>query len=139
MDCDSNRGKGLWQQWLKKNIYYSCSLTCSVDYFAFFSFLFFPFPPSSVVVVDFIGTMKSKKLLSFFFPSSVTFFIVVINLCLYIGLLQFCEVFLFFFFSIFSVLILIFRPIIFYTFISLFAFPTVLFSLQLIFKVYKSS
>ena len=33
----------------------------------------------------------------FFYFSSVTFFIVVINLCLYIGLLQFCGVFLFLF------------------------------------------
>ena len=24
MDCDSQREKGLWQQWLKKNIYFSC-------------------------------------------------------------------------------------------------------------------
>ena len=33
--------------------------------------------------------------------SSVTFFIVVINICLYIGLLQFCRVFLFFSFLFF--------------------------------------
>ena len=77
------------------------------------------------------------KILSFFSPS-VTFFIVVINLCLYVELLQFCEVFLFFLFSLF--LILIFKPIIiFSTLIPLFAFPTVLFPLQLIFNVYKSS
>ena len=58
----------------------------------------------------------------------VTFFIVVINLCLYTGLLQFCAVFLFF-----LVLTLIFKPIIiFSTFIPLFAFPTVLFPLLLL-------
>ena len=39
----------------RKNIYYSCVLTCSVSSFGFFSF----FPPS-VVVVDFIGDMKSN-------------------------------------------------------------------------------
>ena len=77
--------------------------------------------------------------LSFFFPS-VTFLIVDINLCLYVGLLQFYVIFLFFFllfFFLFSFLILIFlKPIIiFSTFIPLFAFPTVLFPLQLIFNV----
>ena len=77
---------------------------------------------------------------------SVTVFIVAINLCIYIGLLQFCGVFLFFplffllpFFSSF-LYFKCFKPyFIFSTFISLFAFPTVLFPLQLIFDVYKSS
>ena len=68
-------------------------LTCSVDSFGFFLFSFLS---PSVVVVDFIGTMKSKLLSSFF--SSVTFLIVVINLPLYIGLLQFCGVSFFLFF-----------------------------------------
>ena len=41
----------------------------------FFGFLFlFPFIPLSIVVVDFLGTMKSVSLLGFFRPS-VTFFI----------------------------------------------------------------
>ena len=39
-----------------KNIYYSYFLTCSVDSFEFFP----PFSSPSVVVVDFIGTMKSN-------------------------------------------------------------------------------
>ena len=63
--------------------------------FVTFSFLR---PPPSIVVVDFIGTMKSNKAFELFF-SSVTFVIVVINLCLYIELLQFCRIFLFFFFN----------------------------------------
>ena len=72
---------------------------------------------------------------------SVTLFIVVINLCLYIGLLQFWRVFLFLFsFLFFNFNLKIFKPIIiFSTFIPLFAFPTVLFPLQLIFIVCKFS
>ena len=64
-------------------------LTCSVDSFRFF--FFFP----SVIVVDFIGTKKSNEAFEILF-FSVTFFIV-INLCLYVGLLRFCEVFSFYF------------------------------------------
>jgi len=79
---------------------------------------------------------------------SVTLFIVIINICLYVGLLQFCEVYLFFFplFSFFfhffffsNFYILIFKPIIFFYIYSLFAFPTVLFTLKLIFNECKSS
>ena len=80
---------------------------------------------------------------------SVTLSIVVINLCLYIGLLQFSGVFPFFslfpFFCFFPFLfynlhfLVFFKPDIFSIFIPLFAFPTVLFPLQLIFNVYKSS
>ena len=44
MDYNSQRGKGLWQQWLKENIYYSYILTCSVESFGFFIFFFFNFP-----------------------------------------------------------------------------------------------
>ena len=58
-------------------------LICSVDSFGFFSFF-----PSSVVVVDFIGTMKSNEAfdLFFFFPfPSVTYFIVVIKLPLFLA------------------------------------------------------
>ena len=36
--CYSQWGKGLWQQWLKKNIYYTYVLICSVDSFEFFFF-----------------------------------------------------------------------------------------------------
>ena len=69
---------------------------------------------------------------------SVTFSNVIINLCLYIGLLQFCGVFFFSLFSFFN--FNFFKPItIFSTFILLFAFPTGLFPFQLIFNVYKSS
>jgi len=72
-------------------------LRSSGEPLGFFSLSF----PPSVVVVYFIGTMKSNyafELLVFF---SVTFYIVTINLCLYIGLLQFCGVYLHFFFSLF--------------------------------------
>ena len=67
---------------------------------------------------------------------SVTLFIVVISLCFYIGLLQFCGVFHFssFFYNFnFS------TYYIFSTFKPFVCFPTVIFSLQLIFNVYKSS
>ena len=66
------------------------------DLFCRFFWIFFPlFFPPSVVVINFIGTMKSNETFEFFF-SSVSYFIV-INLCLYVGLLQVC-VFLFFLF-----------------------------------------
>ena len=74
---------------------------------------------------------------------SITLSIVVINFCLYIGLLHFCGVFLFsFFFHFFFSLFYNFNflnLLYFSTFILLFAFPTVLSPLQLIFNVYKSS
>jgi len=75
---------------------------------------------------------------------SITLFIVVINLCLYVELLQFCELFLFFFFFFFRLffIILTFNFLtyyFFYIFITLFAFPTVLFHMQLNFNVYKPS
>jgi len=90
--------------------------------------IFFPLLLLSIL----LALRNQIKLLSFFlFPQSHFFFIVVINLCLYIGLLQFCGV-------SFSFL-LIFKPIIiFSTFIPLFALLTVLLPLQLIFNVYKS-
>ena len=74
--------------------------------FGRFFWIFFTFPPPSVVVVDFTGTMKSNENYEHFFFLS-TFFIVVINLCLYFGLLQFCAVLLFVF--LFFLLILIFN------------------------------
>ena len=58
VDCDSQLGKGLWQQWLRKSIYYYV-LTHSVDSLDFFSF-FFLFYPISAIAVNFIGTMKSN-------------------------------------------------------------------------------
>ena len=132
MDCDFQRGKRLGQQWLKRNSYYSYVLTCSVDSFGFFFF----FPPSAVVV-NFIGTKKSNWSFELFLISFLShIFIIVINFCLYIGILQFCEVFFFFLFSFFN---FNFLNLLFFTFIPLFAFPTVLFSLQLIFNVYESS
>ena len=75
---------------------------------------------------------------------SVTFSNVVINLCRYIGLLQFCGVLLFsllfWFFSFLFLRTLIFQNLLYFsTFILLFAFPTVLFQFPLIFNVYKSS
>ena len=68
-------------------------------------------------------------------------FIVVINLCLYVWFLQFCGIFLFspFFFFLFFFSFNNFNFNIFYTFTPLFAFPTVLIPLQLIFNVYKPS
>ena len=53
-DSDSNNSK--------KSIYNSYVLTCSIDSFGFFlfSFFFFCLFSPSVVVVDFIGTMKSN-------------------------------------------------------------------------------
>ena len=79
---------------------------------------------------------------------SVTLVIVVINLCLYTGLLQFCGAyFLFsfylspsFLFSFHFFIVLIFLNLLFFsTFIPSLDFPTVLFPLQLIFNVYKFS
>ena len=59
---------------------------------------------------------------------SVTLLIVVINLCLYVGLLQYCGAFLFFPFHFFN----------FNFFNLLHLFLTLLFPLPLIFNVYKS-
>ena len=82
-----------------------------------------------------LNLIKVLGLFDFFL---ITLFSVVINLCLYVGFLPFCGVFLFLFSFFFS--ILIFKAIIIYsTYIPLFAFPTVLSPLQLIFNVYKSS
>ena len=59
---------------------------------------FFSFFPPSVVVVNFISSMKSNSTFKLFFLFSNTFFIVVINLLFYIGLLQFSFFYCFFFF-----------------------------------------
>ena len=75
----------------EKHLLFLCFdlFSCSVDslgfffFFYFFSFLFSP----SVVVVGFIGTMRLNYVFELFFSPSVTFFIVDINLCLYVGLL----------------------------------------------------
>ena len=77
-----------------------------------------------------------EKTLSFWaFFSHSHIFIVVINLCLYIGLLQFCGVF-FFFLSSFSLFLIFKNYYYFSTFIPL--FPTLLFPFQLILNIYKS-
>jgi len=99
-----------------------------------FFWIFFSFS-TPVVVVNFIGIMKSKFLSFLFF--SVTFFIAAINLCLYVGLLQFCGVFLFYLSLFFN--FYFFKPIIIFFYIYSFVFPIVLFPLQLIFNVCKSS
>ena len=121
----------------QKNLLFLCfDLFCR--FFGIFFFL--PFLPPSVVVVDFIGTWKSIQLLSIFFFSlfflslffffwSVTFFIVVTNLCLYIGLFQFWGVFLLLF-SFFLILI--------FNFLNLLLFSLHLF-LYLLFLLFFSS
>ena len=43
----------------RKDFHYSYVLICPVDPFVFFSF-FIPSPTTAIVVVDFIGTMKSN-------------------------------------------------------------------------------
>ena len=65
MDYDSQRGKGLGQKGLKTNFRYFYVLTCSADSYGFFFFLFFSsfYSPSlqlRIVVVNFIGTVKSN-------------------------------------------------------------------------------
>ena len=90
----------------KKHLLFLC-----FHLFCRFFWIFFSPAFPSVVVVDFIGTMKSNLAFElFFFFVSVTFFTIVKNLCLYIGLLQFYGVFLFSFsvFLIFNFLNLLF-------------------------------
>ena len=107
-------------------------------FFGIFFKLFFLFSPS-VVVVDFIGTMRSNYVFELFFPLSHIFncWYKPLPLCWASVVLCNFPFFLSSFFFLFSFLILIFlKPIIiFSTFIPLFAFPTVLFPLQLIFNV----
>jgi len=98
VDCDSQQGKQLLTA-LTQEKYLLYVLTCSVDSFGFF-FFFFSFFTLSVVVVDVYGTMKSNLVLSLLFFFSVIFFIAVINLCLYVGLWQFCAISLSFVFYI---------------------------------------
>ena len=120
-------------------------MTCSIYSFGFFFFFFFFFPPLLLSIL--LELWILTKLLSFFLFLffSITFFIVVINLCLYIGLLQFwgvvffCFFVLVFFFSLSFFNFNFFNLPFFGTFIPLFAFPTVLFPLQLIFNICKSS
>ena len=101
----------------------------------FWTFFFFFLSPTSVVVVNFIGTMKSNLTFELLF-FSVTYFVVVINLCLYVGLLQFWGGLFFPLFFNYNFLNLL---LFFSTFIPLFAFSTVLSPLHFIFNVYKSS
>ena len=123
VDCDSQRGRGLWQQWLKKNIYYSYVLTCSVDSF------FFPllFPPLLYLSI-FLALWNLMKILSSFFPPQLLFY------CFHKPLPLCCAFavlwsFPFFFFSLFLILIFNFLNLFFSTFIPLFPFPTVPFPL----------
>ena len=79
----------------KHLLFLSFDLFCRFFWTFFLFFLLY-----SVIVVDFIGSRNLIKLLRFYF-SSVTFFIVSINLFLYVGPLHFCGVFLFFLSSAF--------------------------------------
>ena len=107
------------QSWTQLSDY-----TFTIDSFGYFFFSFLFSLPS--VVVDFIGTMKSNKSFELFF---IFFFSFSLS----------SSVFFFLFFSLFYDFNFL-KPIIyFYTFIPLFAFPTILFPLQLIFNIYKSS
>ena len=89
----------------KHLLFLSFDLFCRFFWTFFLFFLLY-----SVIVVDFIGSRNLIKLLRFYF-SSVTFFIVSINLFLYVGPLHFCGVFLFFlssaFFFLFSFFIVL--------------------------------
>ena len=94
---------------------------------------FFSFFPPSVVVVNFISSMKSNSTFKLFFS-----FLKHIFYCCYKPLVLHWAFAVFLFLLFF--LLLIFKPIvIFSTVIPLLAFPTVLSPLQLIFNAYKSS
>ena len=100
----------------------------------FFWNFFFPFSPRSVVVVNFIGTMNLIKLLIslfLFFLSHIFYYCYKpLPLCWAFAVLG----------SFLNLFFPFYKPIIiFSTLIPLFAFPTVLFPLQLIFNIYKSS
>jgi len=103
-------------------------LTCSVDSFGFF----FSFLSPSVVVIDFIGTMKSKLLSSFFFLSHISY-------CCYKSLpLHWAFAVLWsFFFSLFF--IFNFLNLLFFYIYSFVCFSYCSFPLALNFNVYKSS
>ena len=98
MDCDSQKGKGPWQQWPKKSIYYSYVLTCSLDCFGFF--FFFPLSAPLLQLSILLALWNLIKLLRFLFSFILFFsqshFLLLHNLCLYVRLLQFRGVFLFF-------------------------------------------
>ena len=113
-----SEGRTLTAVTQEKHLLHLCfDLFCRFFWIFFFcvSFIFL-----SVVVVDFLALLNLIKLLSFFFFLSHIFFIAVINLCLYIGLLQFCVFFPFFLFSSFN--FNIFKPIIFSYIYSFFCF-----------------
>ena len=78
----------------QEKIYSSYILTCSVVSLGLLLLLLLFFL-SSVTVANFISTVKSNQGFVFFF-FSITFLIAIIPLNLYVGLLQFCGVFLFF-------------------------------------------
>ena len=93
--CDSQRGKGCLQQRLKTNIYYSYFFIYLFIYLfilqilLYFFFLSLPLTPTLLQLSIFLTLRNPVKIFCFFFFQSY-FFIVVINLCLYVGLLQFC-------------------------------------------------
>ena len=78
-------------------------LTCSVNSFGFFSFFFFLLsPPRPVVVVGFIGTMKSNKLLRVFFSLSHIFYCCYKPLPIYWAVAVLWSFLFFFFLLLFS-------------------------------------
>ena len=134
MDCDSQQGKGLWQQWSRKTfiiLMFWLILSILLDFFIFY----FSFPPPLLCLSTLLALWNPIQLLSFFF-FSVTFFIAAINMPLHWAFAVLWSFpFLLFSFLFFK----FFKLIIFSTFIPLLAFPTVFFPLQLIFYIYKSS
>jgi len=111
-------------------------LFVSFDLFCRFFWIFFPlFFPPSVVIINFIGTLKSNETFEFFFFLSLIFY------CYKPLPLRWAFAVLWSFplFSLFLILIFLELLLYFSTFIPLFAFPTVIFPWVLIFNVYKYS
>jgi len=131
VDCDFQRGKGCWQKWLKKNIYYSYILTCPTVFFFFLDFFSFLFTLLLLKLLISFVLWNMIKFLSFLIFLIALFFLVT-NLCLHAGFFLFS--FLFSFSPSFSNLKILNLLLFFSTFITLFAFPTVTFPLN----VYKS-
>ena len=92
--------EGCWQQRLKKNIYYSYILTCSVVSFGFFFSFFFPFFFSPMLILLALWNLIKLLRFLFFFFFNHTFY------CCYKCLLlcwPFAVVWSFPFFSSFSI------------------------------------
>ena len=101
VDCDSQWGTQCWQLKSKKNIYYHSFLNFSVLGPALLLLLLFFF--SSVAeAVDFIIIIIINYLIFWNFTFLTNLFTSSIYCYLYVGLLQFCGVFSFFFFFVFS-------------------------------------